>query len=272
MPRSTLDELVPKLKAIAQARGGTDERIYVRGDRKVDYGTVMKVMGRLSAAGFHRVALVTEVEQGSKAHNADRRRRQRSRPGSTWRCCCGRLSFSARPFKVDAGESLPVDLVSEKDFSAADQASRTRPSRSRSPSPLVEKMRRAQAGRGSQAEDHQEEGDLKADRPQEASGRAAGRPEPKPEPIAEKLEAARRTRSSKPRPRPTPLPPQPPAAAAAQRAQVRRRQDRRPARQARRRSAHDATGSGPTPRHARHRARATPRTCRSPSSTPCGRV
>src|SRR5205814_4585715 len=60
-----VDELVPKLQAITQARGGVDERIYVRGDRKVDYGTVMKVMGRLSAAGFRRVALVTEVEQGS---------------------------------------------------------------------------------------------------------------------------------------------------------------------------------------------------------------
>ena len=60
-----MDELVPKLQAITQARGGNDERIYVRGDRKVDYGTVMRVMGRLSAAGFRRVALVTEVEQGS---------------------------------------------------------------------------------------------------------------------------------------------------------------------------------------------------------------
>ena len=60
-----IEELVPKLQAITQARGGTDERIYVRGDRKVDYGTVMRVMGRLSAAGFRRVALVTEVEQGS---------------------------------------------------------------------------------------------------------------------------------------------------------------------------------------------------------------
>ncbi len=58
-------ELVPKLQAITQARGGLDERIYVRGDRKVDYGTVMKVMGRLSTAGYRRVALVTEVEQGS---------------------------------------------------------------------------------------------------------------------------------------------------------------------------------------------------------------
>jgi len=59
-----LEELVPKLKAIAEARSGNDERIYVRGDKTVNYGTVMKVMGRLSAAGFHRVALVTELEQG----------------------------------------------------------------------------------------------------------------------------------------------------------------------------------------------------------------
>ena len=60
-----IEELVPKLQAVTQARGGNDERIYVRGDKKVDYGTVMRVMGRLSAAGFRRVALVTEVEQGS---------------------------------------------------------------------------------------------------------------------------------------------------------------------------------------------------------------
>jgi biopolymer transport protein TolR len=58
-----VEDLVPKLKAIG--KGGTDERIYVRGDRKVDYGTVMRVMGRLSAAGYRRVALVTEVEQGT---------------------------------------------------------------------------------------------------------------------------------------------------------------------------------------------------------------
>ena len=61
-----VDNLIAKLKAVAEARGGTDARIYVRGDKKVDYGTMMKVMGRLSAAGFHRVALVTEFEQGSQ--------------------------------------------------------------------------------------------------------------------------------------------------------------------------------------------------------------
>jgi biopolymer transport protein TolR len=61
-----VDQLVDKLKAIADARGSDfdEQRIYVRGDRKVDYGTVMQVMGRVSGAGFHRVALVTEVEQG----------------------------------------------------------------------------------------------------------------------------------------------------------------------------------------------------------------
>ena len=59
-----VEDLVAKLKAITDARGGSDARIYVRGDKKVDYGTMMRVMGRLSAAGYHRVALVTEVEQG----------------------------------------------------------------------------------------------------------------------------------------------------------------------------------------------------------------
>jgi biopolymer transport protein TolR len=64
----TMDDLVVKLTAVAQARGGTEARVYVRGDTKVDYGTMMKVMGRLSSAGFHKVALVTESEQGgSKA-------------------------------------------------------------------------------------------------------------------------------------------------------------------------------------------------------------
>ncbi|HWL03748.1 MAG TPA: protein TolR [Xanthobacteraceae bacterium] len=60
-----MEELVPKLTAIAEARGGKDERIFVRGDQKANYGAMMQVMGRLSGAGFKRVALVTEVEQGS---------------------------------------------------------------------------------------------------------------------------------------------------------------------------------------------------------------
>jgi biopolymer transport protein TolR len=54
-----LDTLAPKLVAIA--REGYDQRIFVRGDRSVDYGNVMKVMGVLNRAGFRRIALVTET-------------------------------------------------------------------------------------------------------------------------------------------------------------------------------------------------------------------
>jgi biopolymer transport protein TolR len=61
----SMAELVPKLKAITDARGGTDERIFMRADKKADYGTVARVMGQLSGAGFKRLALVTEAEQGS---------------------------------------------------------------------------------------------------------------------------------------------------------------------------------------------------------------
>ena len=60
-----MNDLVPKLKAITDARGGTDERIFMRADKKADYGTVARVMGQLSGAGFKRLALVTEVEQGT---------------------------------------------------------------------------------------------------------------------------------------------------------------------------------------------------------------
>jgi biopolymer transport protein TolR len=62
-----LDDLLPKLKAIIDARGGTsNDLIYIRGDKTVAYGTMMRVMGRISGAGYHRVALVTEVEQGAQ--------------------------------------------------------------------------------------------------------------------------------------------------------------------------------------------------------------
>ncbi len=56
-----IDDLVAQLTAVAEA--GFEERVFVRGDRNVDYGTVMRVMGRLNAAGFRRIALVTDLEQ-----------------------------------------------------------------------------------------------------------------------------------------------------------------------------------------------------------------
>ncbi|MBO0752669.1 MAG: protein TolR [Bradyrhizobiaceae bacterium] len=58
------DQLVDKLRAVTDARGGFDERIFVRGDKNVQYGMVMQVMGRLSAGGFKRMSLVTESDPG----------------------------------------------------------------------------------------------------------------------------------------------------------------------------------------------------------------
>jgi biopolymer transport protein TolR len=56
-----IEEVVPKLQAIAQA--GYSERIYVRGDKTADYGTVMKVMARISSAGYKNLGLVSLPEQ-----------------------------------------------------------------------------------------------------------------------------------------------------------------------------------------------------------------
>lgn len=59
-----LDELGAKLKAVAGARGGLNEPIFVRGDQAVNYGSVARVMARIREAGFRRLSLVTEIEAG----------------------------------------------------------------------------------------------------------------------------------------------------------------------------------------------------------------
>jgi len=52
--------LVPHLEAIATA--GYDQRIFIRGDQNRAYGDVVRVMGRINAAGFRRIGLITEPE------------------------------------------------------------------------------------------------------------------------------------------------------------------------------------------------------------------
>jgi biopolymer transport protein TolR len=56
-----LAELGPRLQAITERK--PDVRIFVRGDRVIDYGRVMEVVGTIHAAGFTRVALVTESDE-----------------------------------------------------------------------------------------------------------------------------------------------------------------------------------------------------------------
>ncbi len=57
-----LEDLVARIGEIAAE--GTDERIYLRGDASAGYGSVMRVMGVLSGAGYSKIGLITEQEQG----------------------------------------------------------------------------------------------------------------------------------------------------------------------------------------------------------------
>ncbi|MET2831875.1 protein TolR [Mesorhizobium shangrilense] len=57
-----IEEVVAKLQAISKT--GYEERIFIRGDKSADYGTVMKVMARISAAGYKNIGLVSLQEQG----------------------------------------------------------------------------------------------------------------------------------------------------------------------------------------------------------------
>ena len=59
-----LDQLVTKLQAIRQSRGGSDDPVFVRGDKAVEYGHVARVMAGLKNAGFSKISLVTVMEGG----------------------------------------------------------------------------------------------------------------------------------------------------------------------------------------------------------------
>tara|TARA_B100001996_G_C18413974_1_gene497992 strand:- start:277 stop:693 length:417 start_codon:yes stop_codon:yes gene_type:complete len=51
-------KIIAKLLAVSDNR--TDTRIYVRGDKTINYGRVLEIMGMLSGAGFSKVALISE--------------------------------------------------------------------------------------------------------------------------------------------------------------------------------------------------------------------
>jgi len=59
-----LDGLAPLLMEIS--KNNMDIRIFVRGDEKIDYGTVMRVMGVLNGAGFTKVALIARNPANSQ--------------------------------------------------------------------------------------------------------------------------------------------------------------------------------------------------------------
>ena len=65
-----IEGLVPRLRAITD--NNPNVRIFVRGDASVNYSRVMEVMGIVNAAGYKKVALVTQQQK-------KRRRKKKSR-------------------------------------------------------------------------------------------------------------------------------------------------------------------------------------------------
>jgi biopolymer transport protein TolR len=65
----SIKDLGSKLKAIAGEK--SDTRIFVKGDKSVGYGNIMHVVGEINAAGFNKIALITEQNQGNASHKGE---------------------------------------------------------------------------------------------------------------------------------------------------------------------------------------------------------
>ena len=52
------EKIIAKIMAVSNNR--TETRIFVRGDKNINYGRVLEVMGMLSGSGFTKVALISE--------------------------------------------------------------------------------------------------------------------------------------------------------------------------------------------------------------------
>ena len=53
-----LENLLPRLIAISKNK--SDRKIFIRADKILSYGEVVKIMGLISSAGFNKIALVTD--------------------------------------------------------------------------------------------------------------------------------------------------------------------------------------------------------------------
>ena len=56
-----VENLIPRLNSITEQN--TEARIYIRGDRVIAYGRVLEIMSVINAAGYIKVALITQNAQ-----------------------------------------------------------------------------------------------------------------------------------------------------------------------------------------------------------------
>lgn len=53
------NRIITQLRAMTEGNQN-DRRIYIRGDRALEYGRVMRIIGSINGAGFTKVALISE--------------------------------------------------------------------------------------------------------------------------------------------------------------------------------------------------------------------
>tara|TARA_B100000989_G_scaffold237877_1_gene184783 strand:+ start:319 stop:732 length:414 start_codon:yes stop_codon:yes gene_type:complete len=68
------DKFIPRLIAVTDAN--PEVRIFVRGDKSIEYGRVMEIMGAVSAAGFKRVSLLAQLPTRRKNMNRNKKRKK----------------------------------------------------------------------------------------------------------------------------------------------------------------------------------------------------
>jgi colicin import membrane protein len=118
------------------------------------------------------------------------------------------LSFNSKPFETTPAESLPVDIVSEKEFSQLTKGQKDAPKPVETPKPLVEK-------KAEEPPKPIEEVKPKIDEKKEvAPNKEAKQEAPPPDPIAEKMKAEEKppekmAEVAKPQPLPPKRPPMP---------------------------------------------------------------
>ena len=66
--RYELKDLADKLKAVHEEK--PDQRVFIRGDKAINYGRMMEVMGVVIDSGFRQLGLLGEQAQGAPAKPA----------------------------------------------------------------------------------------------------------------------------------------------------------------------------------------------------------
>ena len=116
------------------------------------------------------------------------------------------LSFSSSPFKVTPAESLPVDLVSEKEFSQLTKGVKDAPKPVKKPKPVVEKI---DTPKPQPEEDLKSKVSEKKEIKATEQKQAEPAPAPKPDPIAKEIKKEQKEQVTKNEPLPPRRPPIP---------------------------------------------------------------